>query len=350
MDRLKAVAARFGVDVRRADTPFPTIERVGAAVSREHVEEVFAFFDRVPYFYDDAVRPELKIGGAWRAFLASTRKRQIELIERRDAAGYAELATRMLSNELVSGLYNYSYTRAPTAPAMFTRHVRDLQKVTGLKADALAYRNPLPAWGADVDGHLVTYVSPAHTMQAWSLGNLVERRSVVVDLGSGFGGMAEKLLELKPEVDVVLVDIPANLSSAYLYLAQRFQDVKLCARKSDINVGARILLVPTLFVEALAEKFGRFDVVNNSGSFSEMDFATIDFYMRTLVARARYLVETNSNEEAQNAGHTEVVSSRFPVPPTHRLLARFKPFDADLTGRYLTSIYGAHVVESVMRP
>lgn len=326
---IKPIAQRLGIDIRRAKPKLPVISREGIEVSASLISDVFRFHERIPYFYEDVAEP-LRIAGAWRGDLEQRRTNQLALLKARDIEGYRKLATRMHFNELVSGLWNYAYS-GPAGDA-FYESVLDFQKVTNLPLDALHARTPLPTWGAGLEGKLLTYVSVAHAYQAWLVANTQPR--TVLDLGSGFGGMAEKLSEMHA-CQIWLMDIPANLTTAYLYLASRFDGVTLISERSQLeNAQGRFILCPTIFADACP----RFDVLTNSGSFSEMDLPTIRYYLETL--RYDRLIETNSNVPAMNSGgHREVVSRDFPVPVTHRLVARFLPVDKASGGRYVTSIY-----------
>ena len=170
----------------------------------------------------------------------------------------------------------------------------------------------------------------------------IDGTPAVLDLGSGYGGLAEKIMVWSNGmITMFLIDIPLNLTTAYAYLARIFgtDRVTLVSSKEQLEKikleSGKFILVPTLLVPELKINF---DIINNTHSFSEMDLPTVKYYLKTLVTpKTSYLIGTNVNIPRHVfAGHLEIMSCDFPVPKTHKLLTRF----ADgIQSRYVTSIY-----------
>ena len=80
----------------------------------------------------------------------------------------------------------------------------------------------------------------------------------------------------------------------------------------------------------------------NHGSFSEMDYSTISFYLKTLLKNGpvKAIFEINSNKDVENTGgHTEIKSSLFPIPKSFKLIKRNQSFNSYFDHRYLESLY-----------
>lgn len=326
-----------------------------AVLSDEIVGEIMSFFERVDPFYEGVDIPELKIGGTWRNDLMTRRGTQLRLIASRDREGYRILQERMFFNELVFGLWTYGYYKEGiVAPDDFLAACNRFQNLTGTPVSQYASPPVQASWGLAADEHrVVRFTDPDQCTQAFNILNLVaalhaKRKVTVADLGSGFGGMAEKLaLMASQPLNIILIDIPMNLVTAYGFLARIYgmDRVKLVSRREEVasitessafqGPDFAFFLIPSLFIESISQNVS-IDILNNSASLSEMDFHTIRYYLETLVTdRLEFFIETNSNVPADNCGHLEVASSSFPVPSSHALLGRFW-----YTGRYFLSLYG----------
>ena len=183
--------------------------------------------------------------------------------------------------------------------------------------------------------------------------SLHKENIAIMDLGSGFGGAVEFLSNWSEQpLNMILVDIPLNLTTAYAYLGTNFGQnrVRLVTEAKSLsnifpieNLSETIFtLVPTIFVKELIQ-LQTIDILHNAASFSEMDFLTVEYYIRTLVSsRLTYVVETNSNRAGSlnYGGHEEVLSRDIErlLSDTHDLLARFP---GRHFSRYVTSLYKA---------
>lgn len=329
-------------------------------IQPEIIEQIFAFYDNIDPFYEGMnIRKELKIGRGWTHILKESRKNQIELIKNSDKAGYSKLLENMFFNEIVTGLWNYNYFNkslfSTRLPNQFLEVCNLFEKVTSTSLKTIASDNVWHIWGAKTENGVIPYNSPDHSLQAFNIINLLsfiddsDRIFNVLDLGSGYGGMCEKLLnpyfKKNKVISVFLIDVPLNLTTAYAYLAQRFgvEKIKLIKDRSETKQikpeDGRIWLIPTIYLEDLKVKI---DVVNNSQSLSEMDEENIKYYIDLLLKdTTTFFIETNVNDvntSIKHGDYREIYSRNFPIPNSHRLFAKFSA--PEFSSRYVTSIYG----------
>jgi len=324
---------------------------------------IIEYFDKIPPFYDHNVRKELKIGGAWKSHILSLRKNQLKIIENRDVEEYHELLNNMFRNELLTGMaYPFPlYSDPVTNGDVFNRFIKNLdgfKYLTGKNETELtspSYGNP---WGFRVGSDILKPNDPETGIKAFHILNLLnsiedgERILTLVDLGSGSGMDIENVLRwYKKPIRVILVDIPLNLTTAYSFISacQKNANIYLVDNikmlhnilNSPCN-GVECIFVPTLFTEEL--KNVEIDVVFNHGSFSEMDYHSIQYYLKILVhEKTKYLLEINNNKEKVKHIDTddfiEIASSKFPIPETHILLSRNPTWQTPTGHRYLYSLY-----------
>lgn len=326
-------------------------------VPDEVVQDIFEFFARIPPFYEESIRPELQISGAWhREVLEPERPQQLALIQSGDKVGYRALLQDLFFNELVSGLSLYHrFGKQSFAHPDFASDLDLFELITGRDRSSLAHEDRWRRWGVRLGKGIVSYADPVYGIQANAVLILVEAvgtgSPVVMDLGSGYGGLAERLVLWSPRpLDIVLVDIPLNLTTAYAYLAgvlgrKRVELVSSIARaetrllERDGLEESRVTMIPSSFLGDLERL--KVDVLHNAHSFSEMDEATVSFYLATLVnAGVQYIVETNTNKPGSTnwGGHQEVLSGfiQSELEDSHLLLGRFS--ESGRT-RYVTSVY-----------
>jgi hypothetical protein len=265
----------------------------------------------------------------------------------------------MFFNELVSGLWPYGYYEADAVLSHdFVRASDAFIYVSGIDLERIPTTRCWSAWGLKTESGIVKYTDIDHAIQSHRIVNLTNLLDDslhlnIVDLGSGFGGMAEKLQGMaSANVTIYLVDIPLNLVNAYAYLGHIFgrDSVALIKDRKELSFQEfgrgtpwKFILVPSVFSDTLSENV-EISVLNNNGSLSEMDFETIEYYLETFLSdNTEIFVETNSNREQMNTGsHAEVPSSMFPVPASHRLISRTPAWPSQAVSRYVTSIYKRH--------
>ncbi len=372
----KSITRRLGYELsikrRRIDeSPPPYLfdqnyHQTSNKLTQEVTQTILNFFDEVDPLYAD-VRGPLAIRGAWREDLLKRRKKQLRILNERKE-GYDEyeyLLLNMFRNELVSGLWNYEYYQTACKRKFlsyqFLNDLRGFEYLTTRTITELAQSSFLGnPWGLRTKSGIIKYPDPWHGIQADSVINLLKslsstqpesQKATVVDLGFGFGGSIEKIARWhKYPAQYVLIDIPMNLTSAYAYISFCFPKSEktivsnssmLMSTMNNDTKATNFIFVPSLFVEEFMNCVGNVNVLLNAGSLSEMDYETVEFYLKNLVTEnTNFFIEWNSNAPKENTGgHIEIPSSKFPVPNSHRLLSRNPVWRSCEGNRYLNSIW-----------
>jgi hypothetical protein len=109
-----------------------------------------------------------------------------------------------------------------------------------------------------------------------------ESRFDILEVGSGYGGLARTLKCFHPGAHFWLTDIPESLRCAEIYLREAFPDATITWQKvgaGDLTVEADFCLVPVADApHVLAGR--RFDLAINAWSFGEMPNVFIDAWLR----------------------------------------------------------------------
>jgi hypothetical protein len=360
---------RVGLTLARVPTiPIAsyTEEAANAYVKHEVVSEIAGFFKAVQPFYEDSTPPPLQIGGAWLFDLNKRRKNQLKAIQTGDWDSYQRMLNNLFRSELILGMWNYGeYGEARTIPQELLDDIQSFEIETGRPIkDLIRPQRFASDWGLRVDDGIIKFVDPYHGKQAQRVINALSyledtggmkalshdgtRPQVLVDLGSGFGGMASYLKRWSDRpMPLMLVDIPLNVTTAYAYLAAEFPDVpvRLVATIDQLHAVAgnlardSIVLIPTILLEA-AVRVVQPIIVHNSASFSEMDLATVEYYLHLFgTAKAKIIIETNSGQRgSRNAGgHMEITAWNIQdiLASDYSLISRARSGNT----RYVTSIY-----------
>lgn len=321
------------------------------------VDDIFNFFGKVPPFYSDNIREELKIGGAWKEDLLERRTNQLLAIRENDKETYSKLLENMFRNEMISGMFSISYYDekliGDSFPVQFERSLFLFKYITNMDTDILCDGDFGNKWGLLKNNNIITLFDPYKGTTAYNTANMLNsinssENICYMDLGSGYGSDALKVSKLsnKP-IRTILFDIPLNLTTAYTYISMN-TDKKcfLISSVSDLDIikdnnysESHFIFIPTIFAEELSEINPKIKLIYNHGSFSEMDHETVEFYMKTFLTNdVKYLFEINSNENITNTGdHIEIKSSSFPLPKSYKLLKRSPT--TYLSSRYLESLY-----------
>ena len=198
------------------------------SVSPEIVNSIFKFFDKVPPFYSNDIRKELKISGAWRQDLKSRRKKQIKYLLEKDLENYSHLLENMLRNELVFGLWDIDYYSdkiiGKKAPEQIIKNLETFSFVTGLDIKILDDGNFGNKWGIKIDNKIITYLDTFRGITAYNVANYLNAKTKkklnYIDLGSGIGSDVIKVEKLiKYPTRILLIDIPLNLTTAFAYVS-----------------------------------------------------------------------------------------------------------------------------------
>ena len=198
---------------------------------------------------------------------------------------------------------------------------KDLTGNTGPRALAVPTSgNP---WGYVIDQQLVMPGACRHNYfahQARALLSEVSGAPVVAEIGGGFGGLAYFLLSTLGRCRYVDFDLPEILLLEQYYLMSAFPEKKfLLYGEQPIEFRQAlksydVVLMPNFELPKLPDDC--VDLFINTGSLSEMDYATVEEYVAQIVRTCRfYFFHDNSDRAVRKfCGHIEVPSSRFPIP------------------------------------
>jgi hypothetical protein len=333
---IKRVAGTFGYVINKFDASIFKMETQGS-INPEGggvlADNILSFTKKIDLFYEKQTIPSpLQIGGAWKNDLIGRRKVQSEIYKgNHSSKAVAEFHENMFFNELISGLWNYGYLH--DEPRLnhdsIVSFLSDLESVNRIfpAKSFLISKVPIAVWGHRSEAGIVKFTDIWHSIQANHIVDVVSYLKIFekpqtlsyIEIGSGFGGLAEKLANSSIFDRLVLFDIPHNLITAYYYLGRCIggDSVRIVSTREEfehayLEKSAYIILCPTCFYDSVCDLDGNF-VFGNFGSFSEMDYETVRFYLGGLPKATRAIVQINSNEKAMNTGdHTEVSCDEFP--------------------------------------
>mgnify|MGYP001159956758 CR=1 FL=1 len=328
-------------------------------VSEQTLSEIFRFFSKIDPFYNDQIRKELLIAGAWKDDLKTRRKNQLKAIIKQDKNLYRELLDNLFRSELISGLWDVSYFNKDTLGSIFSiEHTLILKKIIdsiyGKYEESFIVDGDFgKPWGVAIrKNKIVNYSDIVNYFYATNCTQILRSQSkdcpVFIDLGSGYGNLAlktAKMLETKSKF--ILIDIPLNLTTAYAYVKTNSDyDCNLICSLDELDRVKNTTLdsttfyfIPSNFVEQIPNLINEIDLLYNHGSFSEMDKITIDFYLDILTNKinCNYVYEINSNEPVLNTGgHIEIPSSEFGFPSHMKLISKSPNIKSS---RYVASLY-----------
>ena len=154
--------------------------------------------------------------------------------------------------------------------------------------------------------------------------------------------MIEKLEKFKIFKKYFLIDIPHNLITTYYFLSKIYGKEQVCLvdNRNFIslinNTKIKFFLIPTCFFEEIKNIHLNF-ILSNSGSFSEMNKETIDFYIKNLPSKTLGILSINSNENSLNTlNYIEVKSDDINFQ-NYNLVYEGFPISST-TNRYKTKI------------
>ena len=294
------------------------------------VDEILKFYEKCDFFYENfKLNKELKIGGAWKGFLVKAKKEQLDTLLSKNVDEIMILHESMFYNCLIQGFFGYSnFKNIKNNNAGILNFFKDLDlyKIIFRNIDNLPTNNEIKTWGYKQKNNKIHFgcissmVSKNLVLNSLKLLSKKQNYNII-EIGSGYGSLAERLFEEGKINNLILTDIPSSLTTAFYYLSSKFglNKVKLLKSPTDIqkyyDLGEekKILLIPTCFYD-LIKNIKNIDVLCNFNSFSEMDFDTIKFYLDNLPKEIKLIVSTNNNFPQLHYTHHDVISDEFPIP------------------------------------
>lgn len=300
----------------------------------------------------------MEIRGEWLEDLHVRRELQIQTYQTGNVEKVSTLHENMFFNCLITGLWKHGYLQnqrvASSALADCAEEFSATRRVWSEISQIQVLSN-LPWWGVspDLDVNPIRFTDTLHWTQERHIANAVglltpesSYVSGILEIGSGFGGLAERLARRGDVDPIVLVDIPLNLVTAFYYLSRSLPDIPVTlysTHEEIITAQAKrqtgIHLIPSSLFSALSCWQG-LSVVANFGSFSEMDKETVSFYLSELPYSSNIMVQVNSNSKAlKSGGHREVPVDDF-IYPSDAVRVFESPFSSHVSeDRYKTVVH-----------
>jgi hypothetical protein len=298
----------------------------------------------------DSVPAPFRVGGEWAHLMSDYFAPLIDALDRDDQAALNDL------------LQNFFRTFGdcfgePTNPLHFRAYASRWIDLYGAEAllDACppVIGNPM---GFVVDGAFMTPDGFRHNSYARRMADLAEdiEHPVVCEVGGGFGGFAYHLLNRRGRsFKYIDYDLPVICIAAAHYLTVACPDkrIRLYGEVASLQEPLRdcdAAVLPNFVLPDLSDRAA--DICFNTCSFSEMDEATVQEYMRQFerVCRRFILLEdhawttgsTNAYyQPSQGFSHWDV--SR--IEPTRQEFKRVykipAPFHSDLFGEFFEWLY-----------
>tara|TARA_B100000989_G_scaffold268934_1_gene223963 strand:+ start:5446 stop:6558 length:1113 start_codon:yes stop_codon:yes gene_type:complete len=316
---------------------------------QEVCNQIYKFLDKIDLFYSglDLIEP-LKIKGAWKGELISRRKIQNKIYEDRNNDLIIQFHENMFFNECTKGLWNYSYIEDIENISLnkFYNDYFNFKKIFDYPK-IISSDLPFKRWGIRLESNFLIFNDLWHTEQAVHIKNIYnffKKKSEIcfLEIGSGYGGMIEKLEKFKIFKKYFLIDIPHNLITTYYFLSKIYGKEQVCLVDNRNftslinNTKIKFFLIPTCFFEEIKNIHINF-ILSNSGSFSEMNKETIDFYIKNLPSKTLGIMSINSNENSINTlNYIEVKSDDINFQ-NYNLVYEGFPISST-TNRYKTKI------------
>jgi hypothetical protein len=170
-------------------------------------------------------------------------------------------------------------------------------------------------YGFIVDGTFIAAGSDYQHYYATAIGRLLRGgdHRVVVELGGGYGGMAQFLVRDHPGLTYVDFDLPENLALTAYYLLTAFPEKKTllfgeAALTSDVLKSHQVILMPNFELPRMPNDSA--DIVFNSYSLAEMSAEAIHNYIAEFTRIATgYFLHVNHNKVSA------VVADDFGIDP-----------------------------------
>lgn len=281
--------------------------------------------------FQDKIPSPYRLGGAWQEEINTRRQEYLKALNENDAEGLNSLLSNLFRNSGIAGLWSIAYLDKIANGSIFVKikFVREILRNfinwrNLVDADIKELEIPLTGnpWGYLLGATLVLPNSFSHHYCANRMKHLFadSKRPIICEIGGGYGGFAYYLSKTLHSSVYINFDLPEVLLICSYYLAMNlpYKKVLLFDKQMfgkplpDLN-NFDIVLMPNYMLPFLADK--SVDAVINTHSLSEMDYQTIEEYLRQIdrITR-RYFFHINSDETALNTGgHKEIKSSTFPI-------------------------------------
>lgn len=325
------------------------------------ISNILYFSNEIDMFYNNInIREELKINGSWKHDQRIRRQNLIKNLKDRNKTNLSNLFENMFFNEIVEGVWCYQHYKEKNKEFMIGDFVKDYLEFKTIypKETIMSFDTNLPHWGYKLvdTGLFIKPMDLWHTYQTIlieiGIKNLFEKDNYkkkynIIEIGSGWGGLAYNLFKKNLFNNIILVDIPINLISAYYFLTTAFSTKKVeivDSAKKALHLleksKDKIILIPSCFFDLI--KNSKYEsIVVNFGSFPIMEMNTINHYINNLPPKLKLLIQINSNLNVTNGdNHIENKLDDYSYPQElKQIFSGPSLLSSHSGGRYKISIH-----------
>ena len=318
------------------------------------VREIIKFNKSCDLSYKNiSTNENLKISGLWKELLVRYKKEQLEAYNTGDINKIILLHENMFYNPLIEGLWNYTHLndlgKNYSSLILFLKDLY-LYRIIFRDYSGLSSSNKIKKWGYQHGNDKFHFLDISSKIQKNLISNSLnllndKKKFNILEIGGGFGSLAERMFEEERINSYTIVDIPSTLLIAYYYLCSKFgtNTVEILHTSDSIESkfntkSKKIYLIPSCFFDKV-KNYQDFDLLCNFASFSEMSFETIKYYLDNLPSQIKIIISSNSNIPSKTDIYEEVINDEFPIPKNFVLSFSTVQIPFYSNWRYKTKIY-----------
>ena len=318
------------------------------------VREIIKFNKSCDLSYKNiSTNENLKISGLWKELLVRYKKEQLEAYNTGDINKIILLHENMFYNPLIEGLWNYTNLndlgKNYSSLILFLKDLY-LYRIIFRDYSGLSSSNKIKKWGYQHGNDKFHFLDISSKIQKNLISNSLnllndKKKFNILEIGGGFGSLAERMFEEERINSYTIVDIPSTLLIAYYYLCSKFgtNTVEILHTSDSIESkfntkSKKIYLIPSCFFDKV-KNYQDFDLLCNFASFSEMSFETIKYYLDNLPSQIKIIISSNSNIPSKIDIYEEVINDEFPIPKNFVLSFSTVQIPFHSNWRYKTKIY-----------
>jgi hypothetical protein len=196
----------------------------------------------------------------------------------------------------------------------------------------------LGGFGFEVDGALVNldtikyYESLVALERSGVLETLRNKRSVVCEIGGGWGGMAYQVKSVLPESTYVIIDLPEMFLLSATYLKAMFPEARLAYWGDVVDWSSTdFLFVPNTAIDQFRP--AEVDLVLNSVSFQEMTTRQVEDYVAHFASlRAPVMYSLNRDRSVYNlelSSVRQIIQGSYDIQEVQMLDLPYNRLDVD---------------------
>lgn len=220
-------------------------------LKKKIAEEILRFNKNCDLFYNNIdVNEKLKPSGLWKDYFIKNKKEQIEVYNKANINEIILLHENMFYNSLLRGLWNYTHfeniKKDHSSIMLFLKDL-SLYNIIFSGYFGLSSSNKLRKWGYKAKSEKFHFLDISSKLQNYHILNSLnllkqKKKFDILEIGGGFGSLAERMFEDEKINSFTIIDIPSTLLIAYYYLSSKFgyEKVEILNSKKDVELKYKI--------------------------------------------------------------------------------------------------------------